>query len=85
MKSNQNSTKEETIRDVWDDKNRKWPTIVYVETTNFCNAHCLSCLNDECMRIRGIMDLETFKKIADKVKSGRATGPLADFYTAIRR
>ena len=66
---NPKSIKEETLIDAWDDKNRKWPSIVYIETTNFCNAHCLSCLNDECKRIRGIMDLETFKKIADKVKA----------------
>jgi len=57
-----------TIKDVWDNLGRLWPTIVYVETTNFCNAHCLSCLNDQCVRKRGIMSLDTFKIIADKVK-----------------
>jgi len=58
----------DTLIDAWDDPNRKYPTIVYVETTNFCNANCLSCLNDRCERTRGIMTLEDFKIIADKVK-----------------
>lgn len=57
------------LSDVWDDQNRPWPSIVYIETTNNCNAHCLSCLNDECKRVRGIMSLEDFKTIADKVKA----------------
>ncbi len=57
-----------TIIDVWDDMSRPWPSIVYVETTNHCNAMCASCLNHACKRQRGIMTLDTFKKIADKVK-----------------
>jgi len=58
-----------TIADAWDEPNKKYPTIVYVETTNFCNAHCVCCLNDRCQRNRGIMTLDNFKKIADKVKA----------------
>jgi len=58
-----------TLLDVWDDPNRSYPSIVYVETTNICNAKCVCCLNDRCVRTRGIMTLEDFKVIADKVKS----------------
>jgi len=57
-----------TLIDVWDNPNRPWPSIVYVETTNYCNAMCAPCLNHRCKRIRGIMSLETFKEIAHKIK-----------------
>jgi len=60
---------ESTIIDVWDNPKRRWPSIVYVETTNHCNAKCLACLNHRCKRIRGIMTLDDFKIIANKVKA----------------
>ena len=62
------SSGESDISDVWDELGRKWPTIVYIETTNFCNAFCLSCLNHRCKRKRGIMSLKDFKLIVDKLK-----------------
>ena len=58
---------DKTIKDIWDN-NRPWPSIVYIETTNICNAHCLCCLNDRCKKDRGIMTFETFKLICDKIK-----------------
>lgn len=60
---------ETTIIDAWDGPNRRWPTIVYVETSNYCNAYCLSCLNHRVERERYTMTLEEFKFIADKVKA----------------
>jgi len=59
---------EKTISDIWE-LDRPWPSVVYIETTNFCNANCVSCLNDKCKRKRGVMSLEDFKTIADKVKA----------------
>lgn len=59
----------ETIADVWEDPNKIYPSIVYVETTNRCNYTCLSCLNHRCDRTRGCMTLEDFRSIADKVKA----------------
>jgi len=61
--------KKTTLRDAWDNPSRHWPLIVYIETTNHCNAYCLSCLNDKCVRKRGIMSLDSFKIIADKIKT----------------
>lgn len=52
-----------TLADVWDDPSRPWPSVVYIETTNRCNAHCLSCLNHACRKTRGIMDMDTFKSV----------------------
>lgn len=65
---NNESGGDSTLKDVWDELGRPYPSIVYIETTNFCNAYCLSCLNHRCKRKRGIMSLDNFKKIADKVK-----------------
>jgi len=59
---------DKTINDVWDNPNRVWPSTVYIETTNNCNAHCLCCLNDKCKKNRGIMDFETFKLICAKIR-----------------
>lgn len=56
-----------TLASAWDTP-RVYPSIVYVETTNYCNAQCRCCLNHRCKRIRGTMSLDTFKLIADKVK-----------------
>ena len=60
------------ISDVWENPKRKYPSVVYVETTNHCNAKCVSCLNHLCKRERGTMTLENFKIIADKVKANGA-------------
>ena len=59
---------EKTIIDTWDDPNKIWPTVTYIETTNQCNANCLCCLNDRCQKPRGTMSLKTFKKIVSRLK-----------------
>jgi len=59
----------ENVSDAWDDPKRRYPTIVYVETVNLCNALCLCCPTKRLKRPRGIMPLEDFKVIADKVKA----------------
>jgi hypothetical protein len=58
-----------TVQDVWDNPNRRYPTIAYIETTNYCNAKCLCCPNDICEKPRGIMTFDTFMLIADKLKT----------------
>ncbi len=57
-----------TLSDHWDDPAKPWPSIVYVETTNYCNAKCLCCLNHRCRRTRGTMSMELFRRLADLVK-----------------
>ena len=54
------------MRRHWDDK--RYPTLVYVETTNFCNATCEFCLYERMERPVEQMTLEQFKFVADKVK-----------------
>jgi len=60
-----------TIQDVWDNANRMYPSIVYIETTNICNAKCVCCLNHRCEKPRGTMSYEAFVIIADKIKERR--------------
>jgi len=47
----------------------RYPKLVYVETTNFCNARCTFCLYDRMERPVSWMSQETFRAIADKVKA----------------
>ena len=56
-----------TMAEVWDDPARPWPCIVYVSTTNLCNANCFCCVNDRVQKPRGIMSLDDFRKISDKI------------------
>jgi len=48
------------------DKPLKFPMIVDVESTNFCNLKCLFCGQRNMTRPRGYMSEETFKKIVDE-------------------
>lgn len=57
-----------TIIDVWDSPARRWPSIAYVETTNRCNALCVSCLNHRCERTRGAMTMDTFRKVVRRLQ-----------------
>ncbi len=69
-----------TIANVWDDPSRVWPSIVYCETTNYCQANCVCCLNDQVEKERGIMTMDSFRRIADKVKQkGRILGAMFCF------
>ena len=54
------------MRTWWDDLT--YPTLVYVETTNFCNATCKFCLYDRMERPVEWMTLDRFKFVANKVK-----------------
>jgi len=58
-----------TLADVWDSMRRPWPSVVYVETVNYCNANCVSCLNDRIVRKRRVMPDDEFRAVADKVKA----------------
>ncbi|OIQ09840.1 coenzyme PQQ synthesis protein E [Moorella thermoacetica] len=45
---------------------RKFPFIVDVEPTNWCNLNCLFCAQRIMTRPRGFMSMEIFKKIVDE-------------------
>lgn len=59
------------IANVWDNPTRPWPSVVYVETTNRCNANCAACLNDKVQRKRHTMDQWTFERVAKKISLKR--------------
>lgn len=44
------------------------PSHIAIETTNYCNARCLFCPNSIHKRKRGVMDMNTFKRIIDDAK-----------------
>lgn len=52
------------MRHHWDAD--KYPSIVYVETTNYCNARCTFCLYERMERPVEFMSQEVFENIADK-------------------
>jgi hypothetical protein len=56
----------ERMRHWWD--NKRYPTLVYVETTNFCDARCTYCLYDRMERPVELMNVDQFRIVADKVK-----------------
>ncbi len=56
----------EIMQRLWDRK--QYPTLIYLETTNFCNALCKYCLYDRMERPVKFMAYEEFRVIADKVK-----------------
>ncbi|MFH1645294.1 MAG: radical SAM protein [Candidatus Omnitrophota bacterium] len=41
------------------------PGLVYIESTNCCNAKCIMCPHSEMARPKTVMDISLFKKIAD--------------------
>jgi 2-polyprenyl-3-methyl-5-hydroxy-6-metoxy-1,4-benzoquinol methylase len=51
----------------WD--KMSYPRLIYVETTNFCNARCGYCLYERMERPLSYMTFDQFKFIADKVKA----------------
>lgn len=53
----------------WLDHAKEFPRLADVETVNICDAECLSCQQQFMTKQRGIMSLETFKKIADILKA----------------
>lgn len=38
---------------------------VRIETTNFCPAHCVMCPRDSLTRLKGVMDMDLFKRVVD--------------------
>ena len=42
---------------------KDFPPTVRVETTNLCNARCVTCPREEMTRESGIMDMDLYKKI----------------------
>lgn len=38
---------------------------VRIETTNYCPANCIMCPHDTLTRVKGVMDMDLFKKIVD--------------------
>jgi len=57
-----------TLVDAWSHPERRWPSVVYVETTNHCNARCTCCLNHVCQRERGTMTMDTFRAVLERVR-----------------
>jgi MoaA/NifB/PqqE/SkfB family radical SAM enzyme len=53
----------------WEDPSKNWPVIAYISTSNLCPARCISCVNHRVKVPRGLMSLENFKQIADKIKA----------------
>ena len=44
------------------------PKVIYIETTNICNAHCIMCPHDSMTRKLSVMDSNLFKTIIDGMK-----------------
>ena len=46
-----------------------YPKSIVVETTAYCNLRCTLCPQKDLKRTKGVMEFETFKKIADEIAS----------------
>lgn len=53
---------------------RYLPRSIYIETTNYCNAHCIMCPHDKMKRARGHMDMDLFRKIVDDAAAFEGRG-----------
>ena len=42
------------------------PKAIYIETTNYCNAHCIMCPHDKMNRKKGCMDWGLFTRLIDQ-------------------
>ena len=59
-----NKKVKEEIRNL---KRKKFlPQVVYLETTNICNAHCIMCPRDKMTRKIGFMDMNLYKAIVSE-------------------
>jgi len=63
----------------WDDHASEFPRQADIETTNICNADCLSCLQSKMTKPRGIMSLDNFMIVADLLKKKKVR--IRSFYT----
>lgn len=52
----------------WQDHKAEFPRRADIETTNLCNANCVCCLQATMKKPRGIMTLENFMWVANKLK-----------------
>lgn len=59
---------EEMMRNSWNNNSTKYPILVYVETTNYCNGKCVYCNYQYMVRPVKVMSLDEFKLIANKVR-----------------
>lgn len=50
------------------------PKVLYLETTNHCNAHCIMCPHDKMTRPRGQMPWALFTKIIDECATFEGRG-----------
>lgn len=44
------------------------PDVVYIETTNHCNANCIMCPHDKMTRKKGFMSDQIFRKVVEDCK-----------------
>ncbi len=45
------------------------PSVLRIETTNLCNAKCITCPRNQMSRKLGVMDMELYKKILGEASS----------------
>src|SRR3990172_2239088 len=44
----------------------RFPRVVRVETTDICNANCVTCTREIMTRAMGIMDMALYRKVVDE-------------------
>lgn len=49
-------------------KTKKFPHILNLELTNYCNLNCIMCPHSMMQRPKGNMDFELFKRIIEEIK-----------------
>jgi len=69
----------DSFQTYWDVYTDQFPRRADIETTNFCNAQCVCCLQHTMKKERGIMSLDSFKTIAQKLKEHNVL--IRGFYT----
>jgi len=50
------------------------PECIYIETTNYCNAHCIMCPHDKMKRPRGHMEWEIFVRVIGQCSAFEGRG-----------
>ncbi len=55
-------------------KNKHIPRVLYIETTNLCNARCRMCPHEKMKRERGNMSWELYTKIIDECETFEGDG-----------
>jgi radical SAM protein with 4Fe4S-binding SPASM domain len=52
-------------------KSTDFPPEIWIENTNYCNAHCVMCPREKLTRPKGYMDLELFRKLITEVAANK--------------